>query len=76
MPRYKNYEQIKQKIHCPIQSKGGLGNAERRKDLKSNLLSFWHSQQFQACRWKNKALEGLETVLSNGFKTEEKRKMS
>lgn len=40
----------------------------------SQICSHFGIHHSQACRWKNKALEGLETVLSNGFKTEEKKK--
>lgn len=40
----------------------------------NQICSHFGIHHSQACRWKNKALEGLEGVLSNGFKTEGKRK--
>jgi len=40
----------------------------------SQICSHFGIHHSQAYRWKNKALEGLETVLANGFKTEVKKK--
>lgn len=40
----------------------------------SQICSYFGIHHSQACRWKNKALEGLETILSGGFKTQSKKK--
>lgn len=40
----------------------------------SQICSDFGIHHSQACRWKNKAIEGLEGVLTNGFKTEGKKK--